>query len=402
MKFLQVIASADPGYGGPIEGVNRLGSAFAALGHSQEVLTLDLGHEPFVTGSLWPVHALGRAPLPGRGAPVRLLNFLRGAPRAVAWLKQNADRFDGVIVNGLWNYGTRVARLGLEQASVPAIVFTHGMLGPYDVLHYPLKHRAKTLLWRVNEGVLMQRAAAVAFTCEAERRLAGQAFDLSGMCQEVVGFGTDEPPAADPDQRTAFLAQVPALGDRRYFLYLGRLHEKKGCAILIEGFARIAADWPDIDLVMAGPGDDASRDRFMRLAAQAGIAARIHWPGMVSGGAKWGALYGCEAMTLPSHHENFGLSVVEALACGRPVVISDEVNIYPEVVEGGGGLAGPDTVDGTEASLRAFLRLSAESRAAMGDCGRQLFAERFDMRRTAQRLADLFAAAAQRHTGDIG
>lgn len=391
MKILQIIATADPDYGGPVEGVNRLGAAFAELGHTQDLLTLDCGDEPFLAGSSYPTFALGRRPLPAQFAPLRLLNYLRGAPRAVDWLRAHADDYDGVIVNGLWNYSTRVARLGLTGSTVPAIVFTHGMLGPYDVLHYPLKHRAKTMLWNINEGVLMHRARAIAFTCEAERNLAAQAFDLSAMRLEVVGFGTSVPPVPAAAMHQAFRAMVPQLGERPFFLYLGRLHEKKGCGILIDAFARIAAEHSGIDLVMAGPGDTSARDGFQRQADRLGIPGRLHWPGMVMGDAKWGALYGCEAMTLPSHHENFGLSVVEALACGRPVIISDQVNIHDEVMGGGAGLVGPDTVEGTVASLRAFLSLSDADRKATGKRGMTLFAAKFEMRRTAQRLIDIFS-----------
>ena len=77
--------------------------------------------------------------------------------------------------------------------------------------------------------------------------------------------------------------------------------------------------------------------------------------GMLSGAAKWGALYGCEAFVLPSHQENFGIAVVEALACGRPVLISDQVNIWREIVEDGAGIAEADTEEGVEKLLRRFL-----------------------------------------------
>ena len=84
-------------------------------------------------------------------------------------------------------------------------------------------------------------------------------------------------------------------------------------------------------------------------------SARIHAVGMLSGAAKWGALYGCEAFVLPSHQENFGIAVVEALACGKPVLISDQVNIWREIVEDGAGIAEADTEEGVEKLLRKFL-----------------------------------------------
>jgi hypothetical protein len=76
---------------------------------------------------------------------------------------------------------------------------------------------------------------------------------------------------------------------------------------------------------------------------------------MLSGAAKWGALYGCEAFVLPSHQENFGIAVVEALACGKPVLISDQVNIWREIVEDGAGLVEGDAEEGVEKLLRKFF-----------------------------------------------
>jgi glycosyltransferase involved in cell wall biosynthesis len=70
---------------------------------------------------------------------------------------------------------------------------------------------------------------------------------------------------------------------------------------------------------------------------------------------KWGVLYGCEAFVLPSHQENFGIAVVEALACGKPVLISDQVNIWREIVEDGAGIAEADTEEGVVKLLKKFL-----------------------------------------------
>jgi hypothetical protein len=84
-------------------------------------------------------------------------------------------------------------------------------------------------------------------------------------------------------------------------------------------------------------------------------SACVHAVDMLSGAAKWGALYGCEAFVLPSHQENFGIAVVEALACGKPVLISDQVNIWREIVEDGAGLVEGDTEEGVEKLLRNFL-----------------------------------------------
>lgn len=392
-SILHVIASCDPGGGGPIEGVRLLGQAFAERGVRQELLTLDTPDMPWVADFPAPVHAMGEGAV-GAGVIGRARAYINGAPRAVRWLRDHAADYDGVIVDGLWNYSTRVARLGLPDSGVPYIAFTHGMLDPWFARTYPAKHMAKRALWRINEGVLLRGASAVAFTCEQERLLARRSFAPWGMREAVVGFGTSAPPAEHPGMVAAFRARVPALADRPYLLFMSRIHEKKGCDVLIAAFARIAGAFPETDLVIAGPGEPDLVAALQRQAEAAGVAGRIHWPGMLAGDAKWGALYGCEAMTLSSHQENFGVIVVEALACGRRVVISDQVNIHDEVTAADAGFVGSDTVDGTEPQLVAALRQSPADRSAMESRARALFAERFDMGRTAERLLAIIADAA--------
>lgn len=392
-SILHVIASCDPSGGGPIEGVRLLGRAFAERGVRQELLTLDVPDMPWVADFPVPVHAMGEG-VAGAGVVGRARAYLAGAPQAVRWLRDHARDYDGVIVDGLWNYSTRVARLALPDSGVPYVAFTHGMLDPWFAKTYPVKHIAKRALWRVNEGVLLRGASAVAFTCEQERALARRGFAPWGMREAVVGFGTSTPPAQHPGMIPAFRAMLPALGDRPYLLFMSRIHEKKGCDVLIGAFARIAQEFPGTDLVVAGPGEAGLVSSLQRQAELAGVSERIHWPGMLSGDAKWGALYGCEAMTLSSHQENFGVIVVEALACGRRVVISDQVNIHDEVTAGAAGFVGPDTVDGTRPQLAAALAQPAAERAAMEARARALFAEKFEMGRTAERLLGIVADAA--------
>jgi glycosyltransferase involved in cell wall biosynthesis len=103
---------------------------------------------------------------------------------------------------------------------------------------------------------------------------------------------------------------------------------------------------------------------------------------MLEGEAKWGALYGCDAFVLPSHQENFGIAVVEALACNKPVLISNKVNIWREIAEDGAGVVEEDSVEGTARMLQRFV----EGEMAGGDKGRfrGCFRRRFEIQQAAQ------------------
>ena len=123
---------------------------------------------------------------------------------------------------------------------------------------------------------------------------------------------------------------------------------------------------------------------------------------MLVGDAKWGALRSAEVFVLPSHQENFGIAVAEALACGIPVLISRRVNIWREVLADGAGLAEEDSIAGTTAALHQWCALSVEERTAMGSAASSCFARRFAIEHTAAQLAELFAGLRERNGQLVG
>jgi glycosyltransferase involved in cell wall biosynthesis len=152
----------------------------------------------------------------------------------------------------------------------------------------------------------------------------------------------------------------------------------------------VVAAHPELDLVMAGPDEAGLQPQLEGQAKRLGIESRVHWTGMLEGDLKWGALRGAEAFVLPSHQENFGVAVVEALACGVPVLISDKVNIWPDIARDEAGIVNADTAEGTYRSMAALLAMAPEERRRMVSNGVACFRARYEMRKTAQALSDLF------------
>ncbi len=233
------------------------------------------------------------------------------------------------------------------------------------------------------------------FTSEEERQLARGVFAGHGYKETVVAYGTAEPPPPSQAQRDAFQALLPGLGNRSYLLFLSRIHEKKGCDLLVSAFANIAQHYPDVDLVIAGPDQVGLKARLQEQAKAAGIADRIHWPGMLRGDAKWGAFHDAEAFILPSHSENFGIVVAEAMACQTPVLISNKINIWREVEASGGGFVEDDTLDGTSKLLERWLGLGPSEKAAIALKARWGFEKSFRIKSAAQDLEDALMIAAK-------
>lgn len=381
MNILQVTPSADPAQGGVMEAVRQTSEALTQRGHHVEVVSADDSACPWLRDFPFDVHALG----PGRSA-------YQYAPKMLPWLRENAARFGAVIVNGLWQYSGLAVRQALHGTGTPYFVYTHGMLDPWFKRTYPLKHLKKSLYWPWGEYRVLRDAQAVLFTCVEEKLLARQSFGLYRANEVVVSLGTAGPTGDAEAQRAAFFGRYPELSGKRLLLFLGRLHVKKGCDLLIEAFARVAEADPALHLVMAGPDQTGWQAELTCQAASLGVAQRITWPGMLTGGLKWGAFHAADVFVLPSHQENFGIAVAEALACGLPALISDKVNIWREIVEDGAGLVGPDTLDGTERLLRDWLALPSPAREEMTGRARRCFEGRFEIRMAVDRLLEALRA----------
>jgi glycosyltransferase involved in cell wall biosynthesis len=383
LRILHLTRSLDPAGGGPPLGIRQLAAAQRRFGHALELATLDAPGAPWLAQLPVPAHALGPAWLK-YGYSLRLSG----------WLREHAGEYDAVIVNGLWQYHGFAAWRALRRGEVPYYVFCHGMLDPWFRRRYPLKHLKKWLYWPWAEYRLLRDARAVLFTCEEERRLAAQSFWLYRARERVVGYGIAAP-GGDPDsQRGAFLARFPELLGRRYLLYLGRVHPKKGADLLVAAFAAVAQRDPQLRLVIAGAGDEAWIAQLRAEAQRLGVAGRIAWTGMLEGKEKWGAVRAAECFVLPSHQENFGIAVVEAMACGVPVLISDQVNIWREIDADRAGLVAADDADGTRRLLERWLGLPAAERSAMGARALQSFRSRFHIEAAACRLNEVLSEAA--------
>lgn len=377
-RVLHVVPSLDPRTGGVAEAVVQLVRHLAPLGCVSEVVTLDADEGPVSERVKAVVHRVG----PGRG-------FYGLSARLVGWIRANRDRFDAVIVHGIWQFHSFAAWTGVVGTRTPLFVFPHGMLDPWFERTYPAKHLKKRIYWALLERWVFQRANQVLFTCEEERDLARRPFLTPRHRLAVNGFGIDSVPADIDTPRAIeqFRDAYPETRGKRVLLFLSRIHEKKGCDLLVDAFADIAARDPSLYLVVAGPGEPSLVEALKQRTLALGIGDRVLWPGMLTGALKWGALAAAEAFVLPSHQENFGIAVVEALASRTPVLITNRINIWREIEASGGGWVCSDT----QSSVRDLLARWAfdttpEQREAMRTAAFDTFSKHFRIESAARAL----------------
>jgi glycosyltransferase involved in cell wall biosynthesis len=376
LKILQLVHTLDPSVGGVATSVLALSRGLARRGHEINIVSLDDPSTAWIANVDLNVQAQGSG-----------LTSYRYSRALLPWLRQNGGDYDRVIVNGIWQYLSFAAWRRYAGSSIPYYVFPHGMLDPWFKETFPLKHLKKWLYWPWAEYRVLRDAAAVIFTSEEERLQARKSFRLYRAHEKVSPLGVEKS-AASPDAKSEFLSRYPQLRNTRNFLFLGRLHPKKGCDILLEAFARIRSNDP-ISLVVAGPDQVGWESDLRRQVSRLNLTDRVVFTGMLQGAMKQGALASVDAFVLPSHQENFGISVVEALAAGVPVLISNRVNIWREIDADRAGYVASDDLMGTTRSLQRWIDTSLAERETIRQNARQCFQQRFEVNHAADSLLQI-------------
>lgn len=366
IKLLHVVTSMNPERGGVAESIRVRSLHLVALGHIVEIVSLDSADDPFLRESGLNVIALG----PG-------FSNWQYSRSLRTWLLENISRFDAVVVDGIWQAHGIITRAAARRVGIPYFVFPHGMLDPWFSERRPLKHLKKQLIWRWVEYRVLRDAEAVLFACEQERLSARNSFWPYQLREEVVPLGASPAPTNTATCRDKFFTFFPELSGRKYILFLGRLHPKKGCDILLDAFARLALSFSEIDLVFAGPGSESFVRDLKDRAKALSVDSRVHWTGMIEGDIKWGAFFAASVFALPSHQENFGVAVVEAMFAGKPVLISNKVNIWREIAAAGAGFVDEDTLDGTIACLNQWANSDPSCLGLMSKSAFALAHEKF-------------------------
>jgi glycosyltransferase involved in cell wall biosynthesis len=383
MRILHVIRTLDPAWGGPVEGARNLTSQALERDYKIEIVCFDSPGSKWISSWQPTIHALGYQK-----------HIYAFNPNLDAWLSANLSRFDAVVVHGIWMYFSYSVWKSTRKTNLPYFLFIHGALDPWFKRTYRLKHVKKMIYWRLFEHRVLRDAAAVLFTSEEEMLLAKDAFHPYQCRPAVIGYGIEKPkttPAFNKESIIRNLLVNTAVTDKsRFILFLARIHAKKGIDILLRAVSNSRSRLLDIPtIVIAGSGGDAELASLKRLARSLNLDNDVVWVGPLYDKAKYDVMRAAEAYVLPSHQENFGISVVESLACGTPVLISNKVNIWREIEAASAGLVEEDTVDGTFRLLQNWGSLSRETKHSMQQNAQKCFDSNFDIRVSSTRYFDV-------------
>ena len=284
-----------------------------------------------------------------------------------SWLRAHVKEFDVVHIHAVFSFASLAAGHAAAAGGVPYIVRPLGVLNRWGMENR--RRLVKALSFRFFDLPMLRKAAAMHYTSHMEMADAAR-FGLKNL-QRVIPIGMDLTPFDILPAREVFSARFPETAATRNLLFLSRIDEKKGIDLIIAAFARIAPHRPDVRLVICGGGDPALVEKLQAQATSLGIAARITWAGQVTGDLRLAAFSAAEFFVLPSHSENFGIALLEAMAAGLPCLSTDQVALAADAARDKAVLLTPREPAAIASKLEELLD-SPEQRRLLGQSARIL------------------------------
>ena len=363
MKILHVISGLDPQNGGTTTALVGMAASQAHVGLDVTVL------------STWKIED-GKPVADGlRAKGVQVIHIgpatgkLSRHPELKKMMMGAVNNADVVHIHGLFEQAQHDAARAAMELRKPYVITPHGMLSPWNMQQNKWGKKLY-MLWRLQKN--LHHAAAIHYTTDAERDLAIP-LKLPGKAV-VMPLGLDVEEFKSLPERGTFRRQFPQLADQPFVLFLGRLDYKKGLDILIPAFAD--ANLPNVKLVLAGPDRDGYGPTVRRLVELHHLQDRVIFTGMLHGKDRLAAYVDASLFALTSYQENFGITVIEAMACGCPVLISDQVNIFSQVNIAKAGRVVAANREQTKLALAEMINDSQSE--SMGKNGRDFAMDKYD------------------------
>jgi len=406
MRILQVVPTLAPRYGGPSVACPELSRELVRQGHEVSIYASDVDGRDHLDVPL-------DRSLQDNGVAIR---YFRGWTRpgkfmfsTELWraLRNSVARFDIVHIWAVYGFSTSAAAYWCRRHGVPHLVFPHGSLDPF------LRRRNRPRKWVYTKLFAerdYRRADGVLFNTEEEMRLASDWSGLRARRKEKeeealrqkrvvvpIGIAPEWFAPRDPQAGGRLRRKYPTLAGRKLIVYFGRINFKKGLDILARAFAEVARGRNDLHLVLAGPDDEGYGQKVRHWLAEKGALEKATFTGLLEHESRFSILQEAEVFVLTSYTENFGQSVVEAMASGVPVVISNRVNIWPDVAKAGAGVVVPCDISATAKALQRLIEDPA-ARHEMGERGKQWAAKNLPWHVVARRMAEAYEDIVRSHT----
>ncbi len=382
MRICHVIESLDPETGGPPVVVSRLAAGQAQLGHDVSIVSscrADRREANLGLVQATPGHERVRVIL--KDTPPGLVARVRAGVFTSAL--DEGGPFDALHLHGVWNPCLPRVGAWARKHNTPYVVMPHGMLDVWSMAQRTLKKKiALALVYRS----FINGASSIHALNQHEADTIGELGFTPR--REVIPNGVFLDEVELKTEADEFRNSIPELGDKAYFLFLSRLHFKKGLDILADAWKTVSAAHPELCLVVAGPCEDDSAEDFKRQIGDADLTETVFLPGAIYGTLKTAAFRESLAFVLPSRQEGFSIAITEALGLGTPVIITRECH-FPEVESAGAGLV-TDLDAGAFAQAMIRIATVEPARSTMAEEAAKLVRENYTWPRIAEQTIGMY------------
>jgi len=261
--------------------------------------------------------------------------------------------YDIVVCNGIMNFPLIFSALIALIKKKPYTFKPHGTLYRET---FELKSKfIKKLFYNLLVKHLLIKCSGVQFTTLDEKEKVFKYLKIYPKSY-IVPNSIDVNKYSKIPQRGDFLKEYPLLENKRLIVFYGRITAKKGMDILIKSFYKLSNEFPDLHLIIAGSDEENYSLKVKKWILNYRLSEKVTFTGLLTGVNKYSVLVDSEIFVLPSYSENFGMSVIEAMLCGIPVVISNGVGIYNEVYSNNAGIVTDISIDSVYAGIKELLQ----------------------------------------------
>jgi glycosyltransferase involved in cell wall biosynthesis len=390
MKVLHIIPSVASVRGGPSQAVIEMVSALRSQGIDAEIVTTNDNGKNLLDV---PLYQLTDQLAEYKHVPIRF--FPRFSPNINAvreftfsrslttWLWQHMTEYDLVHVHAIFSYASTIAMAIARIKKVPYINRPLGQLCEWSLQQSQLR---KQIYLNVIERSNLLHSKSLHFTAQQEQE---EFYKLGLNIPNFILPHGVQIPTLMPDAQTGVrkILQIP--DHRPIILFMSRIHPKKGLEYLIPALGKLKEY--NFAFAIAGSGEPDYVNQIKDLLVTHGISDRTHLVGFVKGETKNLYLQGADLFALTSYSENFGIAVIEALASGTPVLITDGVAIAPMVQEYAIGYVTKLDIEAIAFTLENFLQ-NVDKTVHNRQSYQQIISENYSWQSISSQLTKIYQA----------